>query len=293
MLTVRGSFDTDRHWHSSKDGVEVSVTGGQAIRTDSASASYASCVRMVADGVDGHTLAESVARGPLNQLGIIQSALFWPLTDTRHGQAWSLTLVGHYCVPGLDPAPRSVTMHVMHPARQAFQAQEVGDWSMRDFALEFPLMSGYCDQLLALGHDLSRCRVLALPIEYQAVTHGVVTLLATEAPNPWSWSETELLRGTVSLVAVWSRLAQATNLLAASGILGPRRPGRSVQVSDRQLSILQALNDGKSNTSIAAALGFSISTIKQDIQRLQVMLGARNRHEVVQRALEVGLLPAA
>jgi len=130
-----------------------------------------------------------------------------------------------------------------------------------------------------------------VPVDYQAVTHGVLTLLATRFPGSWNWADAELMRGTVSLVAVWLRMTHATNLLQASGILSPGSPGRNVRLSERQVAVLQALREGKSNTFIAATLGFSISTVKQDIRALQVMLGARNRHEVVQRALQVGLLP--
>ncbi|MFM7146806.1 MAG: LuxR C-terminal-related transcriptional regulator [Actinomycetales bacterium] len=124
----------------------------------------------------------------------------------------------------------------------------------------------------------------------QAVTHGVLTLVMTTAPDTWGWADVELLRGTVWLLAAWLRLAELTNLLEASGILGKPRTGAKVHISERQQVILQALRDGRSNPSIATTLGFSVSTVKQDISALQKMLGARNRHEVVQRAVAVGLL---
>lgn len=266
------------------------MLGLQNAQDDSVSASYLACVRLVADGIDAHALTQAIARGPLHRLGVVQSALYIPADNSHPGRGSSLVLAGHYNEPGIDSAPRSLALHVTHPACRAFQSQEVVDWPMMEIADEFPLMSGYGDQLRERGYELTSCRMLALPVDYQSVTHGVLTLQATNLPGSWRWADAELMRGTVSLVAVWLRMTQATNLLQASGILSPGRAGRNVRLSERQVAVLQALRDGKSNTFIAATLGFSISTVKQDIRALQVMLGARNRHEVVQRALRVGLL---
>ncbi len=252
-------------------------------------ASYAACVRLVADAVDAQTLVNSIARGPLHQLGVLQAALYIPTTVAATRGPTTLTLLGQYCIPGLEAPPGALTLTVPHPACAAFTTHEVVDRRLDDADSAFPLLTRYSEQLDALAYESTQCRFIALPIDIQAVTQGVLTLLVSGGPDAWSWPEVELLRGAASLLAVWLRLTQLTNLVEASGMLRPQ-PGANVHLTERQHTILQALRDGKSNTSIATSLGFSISTVKQDISALQKMLGARNRHEVVRRAFAAGLL---
>jgi DNA-binding CsgD family transcriptional regulator len=253
-------------------------------------AAYAASVRLVADGVDADTLTTATTLGPLAQLGVVQVGLYAPTRNEATGRATGLNLLGQFHAPGFAAAPKALTLAVAHPACQAFKDHEVIDHRIGAVGPEFPLKARYAEQLQDLGCDLSKCRLMALPVEIQAVTHGVLTLLMTTAPDTWGWADVELLRGTVWLLAAWLRLAELTNLLEASGILGKPRTGAKVHISERQQVILQALRDGRSNPSIATTLGFSVSTVKQDISALQKMLGARNRHEVVQRAVAVGLL---
>ena len=56
--------------------------------------------------------------------------------------------------------------------------------------------------------------------------------------------------------------------------------------------MLRLIEEGKTNTSIAATLGFSDSTVKLEIRRLLQMLRAPDRETAVRKAREYGLLPA-
>lgn len=278
-------------------GVPVPVSGrssapNKSAQDDSVQGAYAACVRLMAEGVNADTLTTATALGPLGQLGVVQMGLYAPTLNEATGRPTGLNLLGQFHAPGFPAAPRALTLAVAHPACQAFNDHQVVDHEVGAGGPEFPLKARYVQHLNDLGCDLSKCHLLALPVEIQAVTHGVLTLLVTASPDSWRWAEVELLRSTVWLFAAWLRLVELTNLLEASGILRQPRSGANVQVSERQQAILQALRDGRSNPSIATTLGFSVSTVKQDISALQKMLGARNRHEVVQRAIAVGLLTA-
>lgn len=57
----------------------------------------------------------------------------------------------------------------------------------------------------------------------------------------------------------------------------------------RQTALIGLLREGKSNASIAQALGFSVGTIKAEIQSLLVLLTARDRKDIVVRADRAGL----
>ena len=99
-------------------------------------------------------------------------------------------------------------------------------------------------------------------------------------------------------------------LLIALGFLGlgvwvgvhlfapPRQPPvggnpqvvESLGISPRELDVLQALAEGRSNKEIAALLHVSPNTVKTHLARLFEKLGARRRTEAVHRARELGIL---
>jgi DNA-binding CsgD family transcriptional regulator len=75
----------------------------------------------------------------------------------------------------------------------------------------------------------------------------------------------------------------------------PSPPGNpaaraSLGISDRELAVLEALAEGRSNKEIAAALHISPHTVKTHVARLHEKLGARRRTEAIARARELGIL---
>ncbi len=61
-------------------------------------------------------------------------------------------------------------------------------------------------------------------------------------------------------------------------------------ISPRELSVLQALAEGRSNKEIAILLDVSPNTVKTHVARLFEKLGARRRTEAIRRARELGIL---
>ena len=86
-------------------------------------------------------------------------------------------------------------------------------------------------------------------------------------------------------------IAAAISLVAAGGTYFPHEPaphGRSrgpsgadlaAHLSRRQLDVFHALKDGKSNKVIARELMISVATVKQHVQAILKLSGARNRTE--------------
>ncbi|HLZ74154.1 response regulator transcription factor [Phenylobacterium sp.] len=85
-------------------------------------------------------------------------------------------------------------------------------------------------------------------------------------------------------------IAAAIGLVAAGGAYFPQAPlnGRSpmsngrelaAQLSRRQTDVFQALREGKSNKLIARELAISVATVKQHVQAILKLTGARNRTE--------------
>ena len=62
-------------------------------------------------------------------------------------------------------------------------------------------------------------------------------------------------------------------------------------ISPRELDVLKALADGRSNKEIARALDVSPNTVKTHVSRLFEKLGARRRTDAINKARDLGLLP--
>ena len=61
-------------------------------------------------------------------------------------------------------------------------------------------------------------------------------------------------------------------------------------ITERELTVLQALAEGRSNKEIAAKLHVSPNTIKTHLARLFEKLGAKRRTDAINRARELGIL---
>jgi DNA-binding CsgD family transcriptional regulator len=110
-------------------------------------------------------------------------------------------------------------------------------------------------------------------------------------PAPMTWSP-EILSYTLGLQALLGLYLRVTDRVWSP--IRPLSPDLTVfqGLTARQRSILQLVSLGKSTSSIAARLGFSPATIKQDLRRAMVVLDVSDRQSAVQRAIEFGLIPA-
>jgi DNA-binding CsgD family transcriptional regulator len=83
---------------------------------------------------------------------------------------------------------------------------------------------------------------------------------------------------------------------SAATVRRPRDAGAGAPATRRALSarereVVHWLQEGKSNADIAAILGLSPLTVKNHLQRIYQLLGARNRTEAVHRCAALRLLP--
>ncbi|MET8853465.1 response regulator transcription factor [Amycolatopsis sp. NPDC004625] len=66
----------------------------------------------------------------------------------------------------------------------------------------------------------------------------------------------------------------------------PRRAGATKSLSEREIEVVRALAQGRTNQEIAAELFISLSTVKSHLTGIQHKLGLRNRVEIVTWAWE-------
>jgi len=95
--------------------------------------------------------------------------------------------------------------------------------------------------------------------------------------------------GGGSVILALQCLLQRDQFVEGSLRRGAPRPPR---LSPREQQVLQGLDQGLSNSELAADLGLRPHTVKGYVRQVQEKLGARNRTEAVALAFQTGLLQA-
>ncbi len=111
----------------------------------------------------------------------------------------------------------------------------------------------------------------------------IVTFKESLPENPAS---APFMSSIVSLLELRVAMAKGSN--ARKTLVSV--PEGEVEFTERQQRILERIQDGKTNKSIARELGFSESTIRQETLRLYRSLGVNSREDAVIAARVKGLL---
>jgi len=175
-----------------------------------------------------------------------------------------------------------------------------------------------CDADTGVVPRLARLVGPALaPLQWQRDGGGSAALMAFDAPLAASGFSNMLLYGSGStggsasvfalfdippdqlertarcLVLLLPQLHLALGRLAAPAAR-QWTPGSAARaLSGREQQILALLREGKKNAEIGASLGISALTVKNHLQRIYPVLGARNRTEAVARCQSLRLLARA
>jgi DNA-binding NarL/FixJ family response regulator len=105
--------------------------------------------------------------------------------------------------------------------------------------------------------------------------------------------------GDVDLVLVAAGFMALGIYIGARVIAAPRplpfdgnpKACSALEISPRELTVLQRLAAGRSNKEIAAELNVSPNTVKTHAARLYEKLDARRRTDAIAKARELGILP--
>lgn len=85
-------------------------------------------------------------------------------------------------------------------------------------------------------------------------------------------------------------LVEAIRLVAAGGSLAYRPLSQlPLELTERELTVLRELREGKQNKEIAASLGLSAGTVRNYISTLFEKLSVRDRAQAIRRLQELGL----
>ena len=125
------------------------------------------------------------------------------------------------------------------------------------------------------------------------VTHGFVII---EFVSPISESErvpiAEIVESFAATISLYLSFQDQASTVKSPPIKSIEEvsPTASVELSSRQLTILNGMVHGKTNHELAVELGFSVSTIRHETMRIYEALGVSDRKEAAEKAVALKLL---
>lgn len=244
-------------------------------------------IRLVTSRPDPDSTAHALVRGPLGIYGAFAATIYVP---DDAGQA--LQLLGQW---GFGPALASYTrvpLDLDFPIVQTYLTGEAIVTPAHESVRDVLSQAAVSSVLAELQRPLDGVTLVAMPLQYQGVAIGASVWICTHE-GPWTWNDSSYIDGTAAILSLWLQLRNYEHSLEAAGLGSIRMDARPQLLTERQRTVLAMIRDGKSNAAIAAALGYSVSTVKNDVQALFTVLGATRRKELVRKAVEAGVLTEA
>ena len=127
--------------------------------------------------------------------------------------------------------------------------------------------------------------LVGIPIIHQGITLGVVQF-TTVSPRDWNSHDFSVLTAISSALGLWvSHPDTPTSPLYRSAGIEPM-----LMFTRRQQAIINLVNQGVGNHQIATELHVSVSTVKQELQRIMRSTSTTDRLSAAKSAVEMGLL---
>lgn len=267
------------HWGTMDTDDRRAVAGAQQVHDSRADRPVgAEFLRMLCSQPDGDAVAYAIVHGPCSRYGASASAIF-----TVDAERTSLSLIGDH---GFSPASlsryRMVPVSVDVPVTQAFRTGE--NLSVRgSHAVErFPRTEEFFDiEESSLERDW-----LHLPLTYRGVAIGVL-VIAFPTDLTWHWADHGHLESLAAVITLWAYIQSAPR--SPLSAYTRRTKAGTLALTDRQLQVLTGIRNGQPNKAIARELGYSISTIKAEVQEILARLGAADRHDAIIKAQRAGI----
>lgn len=242
-------------------------------------------MRLATTRPDASALVHALVKGPFSIYGTFAATLYAP-DPAGH----ALELQGQWGFGHALSTYAALPLDLVFPATRAFLTGQPIFVEATEAGERYPLLDVAQTEILRDREiDPEAVTIVAMPLQYQGVSIGVCTWWCTHQ-GPWSWNDFTFVDGTSAVMAMWMQLRNYEASLAAAGLGAPGMAARRPMITDRQRSVLHLIQQGRSNEAIASALGFSVSTVKNDVQGLFILLGCTRRSELIGRAEAVGLL---
>jgi len=243
-------------------------------------ASLTTYLRLLASTDDGQAVAKALVLGALAPLGLVAGHLYAALDDEY------LTLIGSH---GFTDAElegfRKIPVAVRLPLTNAFTSMRTFTTNGAEVVELFPLLG----MPQVIGTDdwrFTASSLIAVPVIHQGVSIGVIGLALTsvltlDADDAW------YLDSVAAATALW--LIRTLNAAQMSVERRPPFDSRAL-ITARQRTVIEMVGQGFTNGEIAKQVGYSVPTIKKDLQYIMTLCDVHDRRQVYAVAKRVGLV---
>jgi len=227
-------------------------------------------------------IIKALVHGPLAEYGARSGSLLVKADD-------GLAVIADYASPGnLLARYHVLPLSIDIPYTRAFLNGECLITRGSDIFEHFPALAIDADLWDSSGLAPSASDLVSVPIASQGVGIGAFGFV-TDTDRDWRPSDFGLLEALAAVLGLWLTHPSSG---VRTGTPSPwaTDEGETLQLSARQLAVLQFLAKDKTNDFIAATLGVSVSTVKQDVQRILRALRSPDRRAAVVHAIALGIL---
>lgn len=244
-----------------------------------------SLLRLLSGHPDGQHLTSALNDGVFSAFDA-RATVIW-LVENRE----SLSMIGYVGFSDADlerwhRIPLTFDSQMVDVARHG----EIYVTAIADFPERYPNATFDRDHFQAMTDRLRMQDgdLIGIPIIHQGITLGVVQF-TTESPRDWNAHDFSVLTAISSALGLWATHPHSpvSPLYRSSGA----EP--MLMFTRRQQDIIALVNEGVGNHQIAAELHVSVSTVKQELQRIMRSTNTTERLSAAMRAVEMGLLSSS
>jgi len=231
---------------------------------------------------DPQSVTEALLNGPLKFYDAVACNMMMKEKNENH----ALVIIGTSGVTERTVHRyQELPLNIDTPMGRAFLDSEIVTTSITEMVDEYPAVQMdseiWAEQIERSGNQIIVCA----PIVSNGQAVGAFNFYLPPE-NPLGPSDFSFIQGLSALLGMWLTNPQASTGLPAERL--DENLETTLSLSDRQLEILGLVAQGRSNAAIAVCLGYSQSTVKQELQKAMRALRVNDRLEAAQRALELG-----
>ena len=240
-------------------------------------------LRFLSGNPDGDAATRSLVQGALLPVGIGAGQVYAIASGD------TLELVGNYGYTEEEASSfRALPIGMPLPVCEAVLTMEPVTLSPDDLRARYPILEAQPSLVERTSTALAGSLIICVPIVYSGVAIGGLSLLQSSSAT-WDATDWQYLDAVSAATGMW--LNNQRQILVEKWRRGAPTPQREVRITDRQLQILEMVGEDRTNGEIARQLGYSVPTIKKDLQHIMRILGTEDRRATAGRAREIGLLP--
>lgn len=231
------------------------------------------------------SVAEAIVTGPAALFGAKYSMVM-VLDGDR------LRLIGSYGysaddLAGFEVIPLAADLPLSQAVRDGQAIVSISP----DLIDEFEGLAAHRERWARFEAERRLGSLAVVPVAALGVAIGAYVIACADE---WLWRPRDLtlLESVADALALWM-LHPTSGVAAGSSSESGAGANMGVRLTPRQCAILQLVSEGHTTEAIGATLGYSGSTVKQDIQRAMRALDVPTREDAVARARELGLCHGA